>query len=199
MNREQALAIVTEFVKNENLLRHMLAVEAAMRFYAEKYGQDVETWGITGLLHDFDWEIHPSLEQHPQEGAPILRSRGVPEEIVRAILSHADHTGIPRVTLMEKALAACDEITGLITAVALVRPSRSLYDLTAASVKKKWKDRAFAAGANRAEIEKYTAEFNMPLWEHVDNVIMAMRRIAPQLGLEGILTSDVADQTSPPT
>ncbi len=185
MNREEALAIVHEYVKNENLVRHMLAVEAAMRFYAEKYQQDVETWGIVGLLHDFDWEIHPTLEQHPQDGAQILRQRGVPEEIVRAVLSHADHTGVPRLSLMEKALAACDEITGLITAVALVRPSRSLHDLTASSVKKKWKDRAFAAGANREEIEKCTAEFNVPLWEHVDNVIQAMRRIAPQLGLEG--------------
>ncbi|MDI6695914.1 MAG: HDIG domain-containing protein [Anaerolineales bacterium] len=185
MNREEALAIVHEYVKNENLVRHMLAVEAAMRFYAEKFQQDVETWGVVGLLHDFDWEIHPTLEQHPQDGAQILRERGAPEEIVRAILSHADHTGVPRQSLMEKALAACDEITGLITAVALVRPSRSLHDLTASSVKKKWKDRAFAAGASREEIEKCTAEFNVPLWEHVENVIQAMRRIAPQLGLEG--------------
>jgi putative nucleotidyltransferase with HDIG domain len=185
MNREEALAIVHEYVKNENLVRHMLAVEAAMRFYAEKFQQDVETWGVVGLLHDFDWEIHPTLEQHPQDGAQILRERGAPEEIVRAILSHADHTGVPRLSLMEKALAACDEITGLITAVALVRPSRSLHDLTASSVKKKWKDRAFAAGASREEIEKCTAEFNVPLWEHVENVIQAMRRIAPQLGLEG--------------
>ena len=149
MNRSDALAIVREFIKNENLVRHMLAVEAAMRFYAEKYDQDIETWGITGLLHDFDWEIHPTLEEHPQAGAPILRERGVPETIVRAILSHADHTGVPRETLMEKALYACDEITGLITAVALVRPSRSLHDLKPKSVKKKWKDRSFAAGANR--------------------------------------------------
>jgi len=185
MNREETLAIVHEYVKNENLVRHMLAVEAAMRFYAEKFQQDVETWGVVGLLHDFDWEIHPTLEQHPQDGAQILRERGAPEEIVRAILSHADHTGVPRQSLMEKALAACDEITGLITAVALVRPSRSLHDLTASSVKKKWKDRAFAAGASREEIEKCTAEFNVPLWEHVENVIQAMRRIAPQLGLEG--------------
>lgn len=185
MNREEALAIVHEYVKNENLVRHMLAVEAAMRFYAEKFKQDAETWGIVGLLHDFDWEIHPTLEQHPQDGAQILRERGAPEEIVRAVLSHADHTGVPRQSLMEKALAACDEITGLITAVALVRPSRSLHDLTASSVKKKWKDRAFAAGASREEIEKCTAEFNIPLWEHVENVIQAMRRIAPQLGLEG--------------
>lgn len=185
MNRSEALAIVHEFIKNENLVRHMLSVEAAMRFYAQKFDQDVETWGITGLLHDFDWEIHPTLEEHPQKGAPILRSRGVPEEIVLAVLSHADHTGVPRQTLMEKALYACDEITGLIVAVALVRPSRSLYDLTSKSVKKKWKDRSFAAGANREEIATATEEFGIPLWEHVDNVILAMRDIAPELGLDG--------------
>lgn len=185
MDRTDALAIVREFVKNENLVRHMLAVEAAMRFYAENLGQDLELWGATGLLHDFDWEIHPTLEQHPQAGAPILRQRGVPEEIIQAVLSHADHTGVPRTTLMEKALYACDEITGLVTAVALVRPSRSLYDLNATSVKKKWKDKAFAAGANRDEIEAATREFGMEQWEHVENVILAMRRIAPELGLEG--------------
>ena len=185
MNRPEALAIVREYIQNENLVRHMLAVEAAMRFYAEKFGQDPETWGITGLLHDFDWEIHPTLENHPQAGAPLLRQRGVPEEIVRAVLSHADHTGVPRQSLMEKALYACDEITGLVTAVALVRPSRSLHDLEASSVKKKWKDKAFAAGANREEIAKATEEFGIELWEHVGNVILAMRRIAPELGLEG--------------
>ena len=190
MNRTEALAIVREYIKNENLVRHMLAVEAAMRFYAEKFDADVDTWSITGLLHDFDWEIHPSLEGHPQDGAPILQQRGVPPEIVRAILSHADHTGVPRQTHMEKALSACDEITGLVTAVALVRPSRSLYDMTSSSVKKKWKDRAFAAGASREEIEKSTLDFGIPIWEHVDNVILAMRRIAPELGLEGSLLPD---------
>ena len=185
MERDEALAIVRTYVKNENLVRHMLAVEAAMRFYAEKFSEDADLWGTTGLLHDFDWEIHPTLQEHPQAGAPILREQGVPEVIVRGVLSHADHTGVPRQSRMEKALYACDEITGLITAVALVRPSRSLYDLNAASVKKKWKDRAFAAGANREEIEKATAEFGIELWEHVDNVIVAMRRIAGELGLEG--------------
>jgi putative nucleotidyltransferase with HDIG domain len=188
MNRSQALEIVHEYVKNEGLVRHMLAVEAAMRFYAEKLDGDVETWGLVGLLHDFDWEIHPTLEEHPQAGAAILRTRGVPEEIIQAILSHADHTGVVRQTPMQKALYACDEITGLVTAVALVRPSRSLYDLTASSVKKKWKDRAFAAGANRNEIEQATADFNIELWSHVSNVIKAMQRIAPELGLEGSLT-----------
>jgi putative nucleotidyltransferase with HDIG domain len=185
MKRDEALAIVREYVKNENLVRHMLAVEAALAWYAEKYGEDAEKWRVVGLLHDFDWEIHPTLNEHPQAGVPILQERGVPEEIIHAILSHADHTGVPRETRLEKALAACDEITGLITAVALVRPSRSLYDLTSSSVKKKWKDRAFAAGASREEIEKSTAEFGVPMWEHVDNVILAMRRIAPELGLEG--------------
>lgn len=190
MTRDQAYAIVQEHVKNENLIRHMMSVEAAMRFYAEKYGEDVEMWGMSGLLHDFDWEIHPTLEQHPQDGIPILRERGVSEEIVRAIQSHADHTGVPRQTLMEKALYACDEITGLIVAVALVRPSKSLHDLKVKSVKKKWKDRSFAAGANREEISGAAEEFGVPLWEHVDNVIQAMRAIAPQLGLEGELPAN---------
>lgn len=189
MNRSEALTILQEYIKNPNLANHMFAVEAAMRFYALKLDQDGETWGITGLLHDFDWEIHPTLEEHPTAGAPILRARGVPEEIIHAILSHADHSGIARTTLMEKALYACDEITGLITAVALVRPSRSLYDLEASSVKKKWKDRAFAAGANREEIEKAAAEFGVELWEHTGNVICTMRGIAPQLGLEGNLSA----------
>jgi putative nucleotidyltransferase with HDIG domain len=184
MNREQALAIVREYVQNENLIRHMLAVEAAMRFYAARYNQDQEVWGITGLLHDFDWEIHPTLDEHPQAGAPILRDRGVPETIVLAILSHADHTGVPRQTPMEKALSACDEITGLITAVALVRPSRSLDDLEVGSVKKKWKDKAFAAGANREEIANAASEFGVDLWEHVGNVIQAMRPIGLDLGLQ---------------
>lgn len=185
MNRSEALSIVHEFVKNPNLVNHMLSVEAAMRFYAERLGEDVETWGLTGLLHDFDWEIHPTMEEHPTAGAPILRERGVPEHIIRAILSHADYTGVTRETVMEKALYACDEVTGLITAVALVRPSRSLYDLKASSVKKKWKDRSFAAGANREEIENGAREFGVDLWEHVDRVILAMRRIAPEIGLAG--------------
>ena len=183
MNREEALAIVREYVKNENLVRHMLAVEAAMRFYAAKYGENPDLWGAAGLLHDFDWEIHPTLEGHPQAGAPILRQRGVPEPLIRAVLSHADHTGVPRQSRMEKALYACDEITGLITAVALVRPSRSLSDLEVSSVKKKWKDKAFAAGANREEIARAAEEFDIELWEHVGNVILAMRPIAAELGL----------------
>ncbi len=189
MTRDEALALVREFVKNEGLVRHMFSVEAAMRFYAEKFGEDVERWGEIGLLHDFDWEIHPTLEGHPQKGAAILRERGVSEDIVQDILSHADHTGVPRNTLRRKAIAACDEVTGLVTAVALVRPSRSLYDLEASSVKKKWKDKAFAAGTNRDEMERDAREFGVELWEHVGNVILAMRKIAPELGLVGNLDS----------
>lgn len=185
MSREEALALVREFVKNEGLVRHMLSVEAAMRLYAEKFGEDVEAWGLLGLIHDFDWEIHPTLEEHPVKGAPILRERGVPEDIIQDILSHGVDTGVPRDTLRRKALMACDEITGLITAVALVRPSRSLYDLEASSVKKKWKDKAFAAGTSRPEMEEAAKDFGVELWEHVGNVIQAMRRIAPELELEG--------------
>jgi putative nucleotidyltransferase with HDIG domain len=188
MEREQALQIVNKYVKNQGLVNHMLCVEAAMRFYAEKEHSDLNTWGITGLLHDFDWEIHPTAEQHPVDGAPLLREHNVPEEIVRAILSHGSLATYPRETRMEKALFACDEVTGLITAVALVRPSRSLYDLEASSVKKKWKDRAFAAGTNREEMELAAAEYGVPLWEHVDNVIRAMRVIAKELNLEGNLS-----------
>ena len=185
MTRDEALALVREFVKNEGLVRHMFSVEACMRFYAEKFGEDVETWGLLGLLHDFDWEIHPTAEEHPIQGAPILRERGVNEELIQDILSHGDATGVPRNTLRRKALNACDEITGLVTAVALVRPSRSLLDLEPSSVKKKWKDKAFAAGTNREEMAKAAEEFGVELWEHVGNVITAMRRIAPELGLVG--------------
>ena len=185
MTRDEALALVREFVKNEGLVRHMLSVEAAMRYYAEKFGEDVELWGLLGLLHDFDWEIHPTLEEHPQAGSAILRQRGVSEEIIQDILSHADHTGVPRDTLRRKAISACDEVTGLITAVALVRPSHSLFDLEASSVKKKWKGKAFAAGTNRDEMEQAARDLGVELWEHVGNVILAMRKIAPELGLVG--------------
>ncbi|MCC7118383.1 MAG: HDIG domain-containing protein [Anaerolineales bacterium] len=187
MNHTEALALVREYVKNEGLVRHMLSVEAAMRFYAEKFAEDVELWGTIGLLHDFDWEIHPTLEQHPQAGSALLRARGVSEEIIQDILSHADHTGVPRDTLRRKTLAACDEVTGLVTAVALVRPSKSIYDLEASSVKKKWKDKAFAAGTDRSEMEHAAQELGVELWEHVGNVIVAMRRHAPELGLVGNL------------
>lgn len=183
MNRYGAMAIVEQYVQNPNLIRHMLAVEAAMRLYASMYSEDEQKWGLAGLLHDFDWEIHPTLDQHPQDGAPILRGHGVPEDVIQAILSHADHTGVPRQTPMEKCLLACDEITGLIVAVALVRPSRSINDVSVKSVKKKWKDRAFAAGAHREEIEQATEDFGVELWEHVGNVLLAMKGIAPDLGL----------------
>jgi putative nucleotidyltransferase with HDIG domain len=185
MKRDEAFAIINEYVKNPNLVKHMLAVEAAMRFYARKFGEDEEKWAVTGLLHDFDWEIHPTMEEHPLAGEPILRERGVQDDIIHAVLSHADHTGIARETLMEKTLYACDELTGLITAVALVRPSRALYDLKPKSVKKKWKDRSFAAGANREEMEQGAQELGIELWEHVGNVIEAMNAVAADLDLAG--------------
>lgn len=185
MDRETALGIVHEHISNAGLVNHMLSVEAAMRAYAPDFEGDPDTWGLAGLLHDFDWEIHPSLERHPQDGAPILRARGIPEPVVRCILSHADHTGIPRTTSMERALYACDEVTGLITAVALVRPSRSLHDLSARSVRKKWADARFAAAIDRGQIERAAADLGVELWTHVDRVIAAMRTIAPELGLDG--------------
>ena len=184
MNREQAIEILERYVENENLKRHMFAVEAAMEDYARRLGNDVELWKLAGLLHDFDWEIHPTLQQHPQAGAPILRELGVPETVIECIQSHADHTGVPRITAMQKALYACDEITGLIIAVALVRPSRSLEDLKVKSVKKKWNDHRFAANVDRDAIETACKDFDVELWEHVDNVIASMRRIEPSLGLK---------------
>ena len=185
VTREEALAIVHEFVKNEALVRHMLAVEASMVHYAAVYGEDPQPWSLAGLLHDFDWEIHPTLERHPQDGAPILRARGVPEEVVRCILSHAEHTGVPRQSTVEHALFACDELTGLITAVALVRPSRSLLDLEVGSIRKKWKDARFAANVRRDEIEHGASELGVELWAHVDHVLRAMAGIAADLGLDG--------------
>lgn len=185
MDRKQALDIVHEYIENINLRRHMLAVEAAMRDYAEFFGEDPDEWGLVGLLHDFDWEIHPSLEQHPQDGAPILRAKGIPEHIIQCILSHADHTRVPRESLMQRALYACDEITGLITACALVRPSRSLHDLTVRSVRKKWKEPRFAANVDRDEIARGATELGVDLWEHVERVIQSMRRIASDLALDG--------------
>lgn len=194
MQRQKALEIVRSYVKNEALVRHMFCVEAVMRAYAEQLGEDVELWGLTGLLHDFDWEIHPTSEEHPLAGLPILKEAGVPEAVLEAIAGHADHTGFPRETLLAKALFACDEITGLITAVALVRPSRSLYDLQASSVRKKWKDKSFAAGADRDVMTQGAQEFGVDLWQHVDFAIKAMRSIAKDLDLEGTLTfQDVTD------
>lgn len=185
MNRATALQIVHEHVQNRGLVNHMLAVEAAMRAYAPRYNEDPEYWGLAGLLHDFDWEIHPSLDKHPQAGAPILRARGVPEDIIRCIQSHAEHTGVPREKAMDRALSACDELTGLVMACALVRPSRSLHDLTPKSVKGKWKDKAFAAGVDRSQIELAAGDLGVDLNEHIAFVIAAMRTIAPDLGLDG--------------
>jgi len=185
--RNDAFHLMCDYIQNQNLRNHMLAVEAAMTFYAAQFApQDVETWKITGLLHDFDWEIHPTKEEHPMMGAPILREHHVPEEIIRAILAHGDETGVERISLMEKALYACDEITGLITAATLVRPSKSIMELTASSVKKKWNNLNFAAGANRTEMEKGAQELGVDLWQHTTNVITAMQSIAAEIGLAGI-------------
>ena len=186
MNRQDAYDIVREYVKNENLVKHMLAVEAAMRAYAQRFGEDPESWGMVGLLHDFDWEIHPTLDQHPMDGAPILRERGVSDADINAILSHAEHSGVPRTTLRDKALFAVDELTGLITAAALVRPSKSVLDMEVSSIRKKWKDKAFAAGVNRDDVVQGCADLGVDLWEeHVPLVLKAMQGIAPELGLAG--------------
>ena len=187
MNRTEALEIVHEYIKTEGLVNHMLSVEAAMRWYARELGQDENTWGLAGLLHDYDWEVHPISGDHPILGLPLLREKGVSEEVLYAIASHADKPEYPRLSLLDRALYACDEVTGMITAVALVRPSRSLYDLEASSVKKKWKDKSFAAGAVRSVMESAAEDFGVPLWTHVQNVIHAMRAIAPELGLAGDL------------
>ncbi len=192
INREQAWNIVAEFVQSESLRNHMRSVEAAMRAYAEKFGEDTEAWGVVGLLHDFDWEIHPDLERHPIAGAPILRERGVAEDIIQSVLSHADELKIPRETLRDKTLYAVDELTGLITAAALVRPSKDVRDVEVSSIKKKWKDRSFAAGVNRDDVEHGAAELGVDLWgEHVPTVLKAMQAIAGDLGLDGRLAKPV--------
>ncbi len=185
MNRQDAWALLTEFTKNPNLIKHALAVEAAMRAYARKFGEDEEKWGIVGLIHDFDYEQHPSLEEHPFAGAKILEERGWPKDIIKAVLSHADHTGVKRESLMEKALFAVDELTGLIVAVALVRPTKSILDVTVESVKKKWKEKSFAAGVKREDIERGAQELGVPLDEHISIVLEAMKGIASELGLAG--------------
>jgi putative nucleotidyltransferase with HDIG domain len=185
--REDAWQLVTEFTQSRSLINHMLAVEAGMRAYARRFGEDEELWGVVGLIHDFDYEQNPDLtvEGHPVTGSKILRERGWPEEIIHAVLSHAEYTGVPRETRMEKALWAVDDLTGLIVAVALVRPSKSIYDVKVKSVRKKWKDKAFAAGVNRQDVEEAAAELDIDLWEHVGVVLEAMQGIADQLGLEG--------------
>jgi len=185
MTRQDAWALLTEFTKNPNLIKHALAVEAAMRAYARKFGEDEEKWGIVGLIHDFDYEQHPSLEEHPFAGAKILEERGWPKDIIKAVLAHADHTGVKRESLMEKALFAVDELTGLIVAVALVRPTKSILDVTVESVKKKWKEKSFAAGVKREDIERGAQELGVPLDEHIGVVLEAMKGIASELGLAG--------------
>jgi putative nucleotidyltransferase with HDIG domain len=185
MNRQQAWDLLCEYTQSENLRKHALAVEAAMRAYARRFGEDEESWGVVGLIHDFDYEKYPTAENHAYRGAEILRQRGWPDVIVRAVLSHASYTGVTRDSLMEKALFAVDELTGLITAVALVRPSKSVRDVTVKSVRKKWKDKAFAAGANRADIETGAADLGVELGEHIAVVLAAMQDIADELGLAG--------------
>lgn len=185
MTREEAWQLVNEHTHNQNLVRHMLAVEAAMRAYARHFGEDEELWGIVGLVHDFDYEQHPTAQEHPYAGATILRERGWPEEIVNAVLSHGSYTRVTRDTPLKKALFAVDELTGLITAVALVRPSKDIRDVTVKSVRNKWKDKAFAAAVNRQEIEEGAAELGIELWEHVGIVLEAMKGIAEELGLAG--------------
>ncbi|MFQ5922030.1 MAG: HDIG domain-containing metalloprotein [Anaerolineales bacterium] len=192
MERDEAIALLDEYVSNQNLVRHMLAVEAAMEDYAGQFGEDSNEWALAGLLHDFDWEIHPALEKHPQDGAPILRERGVPEVVVTCILSHAEHTGVPRETNMQRALYACDELTGLITAVALVRPSRSILDVKLKSIRKKWKDARFAANVKREDISEGAEALGVELWEHIGNVLNSMKSIAPELGLAGDSGPDAA-------
>lgn len=184
MTRSEAWELVTEYTKSESLRKHMLAVEAAMRFYAKQFGEDEHRWGIVGLLHDFDYEQNPSEEKHPFVGVQILKEMGYPEEITRAILSHADYSGVVPESGMEKTLCAVDELTGFITAVVLVRPSRSLSDLTPKSVKKKMKDKGFARNVSREDIHKGAEMLGLSLDEHIQNVISAMQGIAKDLDLE---------------
>lgn len=185
LTRDRAWELLTEFTQNPNLRKHGLAVEAAMRAYARRFDEDEELWGLVGLIHDFDYEKYPTMEEHAWRGMEILRERGWPEEIVRTVGSHAPYTGIPRDTLMAKALFAVDELTGLIVAVALVRPSKSIFDVKVKSVKKKWKDKSFARGVSREDIEEGAADLGVPLNEHIRVVLDAMQGIADELGLRG--------------
>lgn len=189
MNREQAWNIVCEFVQNDALRRHMLAVEACVAAYAPRFGGDPEEWSVAALLHDFDWEIHPQAPDHPLKGEPILKERGVSDTIRRAILSHANHSGVPRQTPLEKVLYACDELAGFLTAVSYVKPSRSIHEVDAKSVRKKMKDKAFARAINRDEIVSGAAELGVDLDEHIAFCIQAMRARAPELGLQGSFAS----------
>jgi putative nucleotidyltransferase with HDIG domain len=180
---EDALKLLFEYTESENLRKHAFAVESAMRAYARKFGEDEEKWAIVGLLHDFDYEKFPTPDQHPWVGSKILEERGYPEDIRKAILGHADYTGVPRDTLMAKVLYACDELCGFITAVALVRPNKKLEEVTVESVKKKLKDKAFARSVNKEDIYKGAEELGIPLDEHIQFVIEAMKSIADKLGL----------------
>jgi len=189
-SREEALALVHEYTASDSLRKHMLAVEAAMRAYAERFGEDPERWGLTGLIHDFDYErfpneAHSPTEEHPAEGVRILRERGWPEDILEAILGHGNYTGVPRVSRLAKTLFAVDELTGLVTATALVRPSRSVHEVDARSVRKKMKDKAFARGVNRDDVVAGAADLGVDLDGHIDFVIGAMRGAADSLGLGG--------------
>ena len=181
MTRDEALQILKEYTKSESLLKHAYAVEAAMRAYADKYDEDIELWGSVGLIHDFDYEMFP--DNHPYKGSEILKDKGMSEEIRTAIMSHADFTGVPRDSLMAKTLFAVDELSGFITAVTLVRPTRALSEVKVKSVKKKMKDKSFAAKVNREEITKGTEELGVDFDEHVMFVIQAMSKVAGELGL----------------
>ncbi|MGQ9732968.1 MAG: HDIG domain-containing metalloprotein [Candidatus Zipacnadales bacterium] len=197
ITRNEAHALLCEYTKSPNLRKHAYAVEAAMRFYAEKFGGDPEEWGLVGLLHDFDYEQYPQASEHPAKGAEILRERGYPEHIIRAIQSHADYTGLERETPLEKALFAVDELTGFIVAVALVRPTKSIMDVEPKSVRKKMKDKAFAAAVSRADIVKGAEQLGVPLDEHIGNVIQAMQGIAEELGLAGTCSGSALAESAP--
>ena len=185
MDREQAFSIVCEFVKSESLRKHMLAVEVCVTAYARKFGEDEQKWAITALLHDFDWEIHPTTDEHPMKGEPILKERGVDEEVRRAILSHADYSGVPRVSLLEKTLYACDELAGFLAACSYVKPGRSIQEVETKGVRKKLKDKAFARAVNRDDILRGAAEMGLDLDEHIEFCIRAMQAQATALGLAG--------------
>jgi putative nucleotidyltransferase with HDIG domain len=187
LTRDRAWALLTEYTKGESLLKHALAVEAAVRGYARKFGEDEQFWGIVALLHDFDYERYPELTDHPFRGSEILRGLGYPEAMIRAILSHGDHTGVPRESKLEHTLFACDELSGFITAAALVRPSKSVLDLEASSVKKRMKDKAFARAVKREDLTRGAEELGLPLDEHITNVIGFLREEADTLGLRGTL------------
>ncbi|HEV8661832.1 MAG TPA: HDIG domain-containing protein [Candidatus Methylomirabilis sp.] len=185
MTREEAWALLTEYTRGESLIRHALAVEAAMRAYARRFGTDEDVWATVGLLHDFDYEKWPDPKDHPTRGAEILRARGVSEEVVTAILSHAEYLGIPRTTPLMKTLFAVDELCGFLTAAALIRPSKSILDLEASSVKKRMKDKAFARNVKREDIVTGAEGLGVALDEHIQFVIEAMRAVADDLGLRG--------------